>query len=107
MNGLTSGSISLDFSGLTRSIVSALEPMFEQMNQTVRQAGATALDYQETMLALAANMPPGIDFSSVAEHLAQSLTLAGYSVVRTTGPGIPAPPQAKPTDTWFEPGRED
>lgn len=135
MTTQTSGSISLDLSSLTGSIVAALEPVIGQINGNLERLSgllaSVALDEDAAVEALARNLP-GIaaiaDGADTAEYLAEHLAQAGYALVAVAGPALEhevrrngfrgvvsdvapvvdeATAQAIREDEWFAPGRSD
>ena len=132
----TSGSITIDTSGVAGAIVTALEPIMGQINGSLEHlAGllaASALDEEAAVNALAENMPvaepPGWPMSprDMAGHLAEHLAQQGYALVAVNGPALerelartgfrgvavapvvdPAEATRRREDEWFADGRDD
>jgi hypothetical protein len=98
VSGQTSGSISLDLSGVADAVVSGLGPVIAQINNNLeRLAGllaSVALDESAAVDALRRHLPAGTasiqhaDMTAVAEHLAEHLAAGGYALVAVAGPAL-------------------
>jgi hypothetical protein len=96
VSGQTSGSISLDLSGVADSVASSLGPVISQINSNLeRLAGllaSVALDEDAAVDALKRNLPADPaeiwNGAEIADYLAEHLAQSGYALVAVAGPAL-------------------